>query len=546
MKKKQLWYPVWRIKPIIAIMGLPLCVALAVQATDMATELTISGQAHEPHLEHIEQSELNALVDSDPAAAFITAFEVGDELFEIEANELDGVGANIGDGHRFAKFPRMDMAGAGQWANHTPLRETGPNGQACTECHLKPFADGAGSIAGNNVRDPSRSGDLSQFITRQPPHVFGIGAKQLLAEEMTARLHQIRSAALAQAQSSGSPVTKKLKTKGVVFGHITAYPNGSLDLSSIEGVDDDLTVKPLQWKGVDLTIRSFVREAENNEIGLQATELVGIGVDGDFDGVVNEVGVGDITALTIYQAGQPRPVTKLELASHGLMTLSRQERKQINLGEEVFLDVKCASCHRPTLLLDDPVFSEPSQRTSHRDSLFPSGDDPIAHGLLPSKAITFDITTDMPDNIMTLADGSVVALGNFQKARNGQTMVNIFSDLKRHDLGAEVAESVDEKGTGAGVFITQPLWGAGSTAPYMHDGRSPTISDAIMNHGGDASSSRSAWMSLAPEKKKALVAYVENNILLLAEEDEEGESGIGSHSSEPSTSPSRHERPRRR
>ena len=37
--------------------------------------------------------------------------------------------------------------------------------------------------------------------------------------------------------------------------------------------------------------------------------------------------VGDITALTIYQAAQPRPVTKIELASLGLMVLSSEEVK---------------------------------------------------------------------------------------------------------------------------------------------------------------------------------------------------------------------------
>jgi CxxC motif-containing protein (DUF1111 family) len=106
-----------------------------------------------------------------------------------------------------------------------------------------------------------------------------------------------------------------------------------------------------------------------------------------------------------------------------------------------------------------------------------------------------------------------VHLGNFKTDKKGKTIVNIFSDLKRHDLGPEVAESVDEVGTGASVFITQPLWGAGSTAPYMHDGRSPTITDAILQHGGEASDSRDRFVRLNEKKKKELVAFIENQIL---------------------------------
>lgn len=493
-----------------------------IQAGDSYSKLHISEQTDEPVLEHIDQEDLNTLTMWNMLEAFTTAFDVGDELFEIPGNELDGIGANVGDGQRFAKHPRMDLNGPKQWANHMPPRVTGPNSQACTDCHIVPVPDGAGAISMNNVRDPHRTGKIGDFITRQPPHVFGIGAKQMLAEEMTADLHKIRDEAKAKAAYLGKPVTRKLVTKGVHFGKIKAYANGDLDTSMVRGINEDLILRPLQWKGVEPTIRSFVRGAENNELGLQATELVGVDVDGDYDGVKNELGVGDITALVIYQAGQPRPVTKVELADYGLMDLSKEERKQIRKGKKLFKEVMCDSCHRPTMYLKNSVFSEPSMNATHRDKKFPSGDYPEDHGLKVEYAIKFDITTDMPDNIIELADGSEVHLGNFEKDEKGRTMVHIFSDLKRHDLGMEVAESVDEEHTGKSVFITQPLWGAGSTPPYMHDGRSPTITDAIMHHGGEAKKSRKKFKQLSAEHKKALVAYVMNNILLLVEEEEDG------------------------
>jgi len=396
---------------------------------------------------------------------------------------------------------------------------TGPNSQACTECHFRPFEDGSGPVSANNVRDPKHKGKIGKFITRQPPHVFGLGAKQRLAEEMTQELHQIRDAALKKAQKNGEAKTIKLIAKGIDFGRITAFPDGNLDFSQVEGIDNDLIIKPLQWKGANFTIRDFVRGAANNELGLQAVELVGMEEDGDFDGVLNELTVGDITALTIYQAAQPRPVTKIQLARLGLTALSREEVDQIEVGKKVFKSVKCANCHLPELLLDSFIFSEPSRSAAYRDQLFPSGADPLDLGLTPRAAVTFDLTEDIPDNIIELENGEIVHLGNFLTNDSGQTIVNIFSDLKRHDLGPQVAESVDEVGTGPSVFITQPLWGAGSTAPYMHDGRSPTITDAILQHGGEAADSSKKFVNLNERKKKALIAYIENQILFKLAED---------------------------
>lgn len=477
-----------------------------------ADNLEVSEQAHTPQLEHIAQQRLNRLALADPHAAFEQAFEVGDALFATAGNELDGVGAQVGNGSRFTKHPRSDLIGPTQWASHFPPRVTGPNSQACNECHFRPSEDGSGPVSADNVRDPRRTGQISLFITRQPPHIFGIGAKQRLAEEMTQDLHRIRDAALATAKSRKQAIAK-LVAKGIDFGRITAFPDGSFDFSEVEGVDDDLVIKPLQWKGVNFTVRDFVRGAENNELGLQAVELVGDGQDGDFDQIVNELTVGDITALAIYQAAQPRPVTKTELANLGLMTLSSEEEQQIDLGGMVFQQIKCANCHVPQLLLDSPIFSEPSQSEAYRDQVFPSGANPVRLGLTPDTAVTFDLTRDIPENMIELASGRIVPLGNFKKNDGGQTIVNIFSDLKRHDLGRRVAEPVDEAGTGPSVFITQPLWGAGSTAPYMHDGRSPTISDAILQHGGEAENARNRFINLNEKKKKALVAYVENQIL---------------------------------
>jgi len=129
-------------------------------------------------------------------------------------------------------------------------------------------------------------------------------------------------------------------------------------------------------------------------------EIVGDGVDGDGDGVVNQFGCGDQTALAIYLAAQPRPVTKLELADAGLEQLGSEEREAIARGEALFEQAECMSCNTPALVLEDPIFSEPSLNMFFRDDRFPAGQDPISVGVDPADRIWFDLTRDPPDNVV--------------------------------------------------------------------------------------------------------------------------------------------------
>src|SRR5205085_4966451 len=58
-------------------------------------------------------------------------------------------------------------------------------------------------------------------------------------------------------------------------------------------------------------------------------------------------------------------------------------------------------------------------------------------------------------------------------------LVHLFSDLKRHDMGDDLAsraaEHEHEADIPPSVFLTRPLWGLAESAPYLHDGRAPTV-----------------------------------------------------------------------
>jgi hypothetical protein len=472
-------------------------------------------------------------------AAAALAFDHGDQMFAAKFNAADGSGANVGNGSRFTRMPRADLVGAGQWATHTPARATGPNTVSCTDCHALGGDDGAGAASTNVHRDGNHLGALNRMVQRNTPHVFGLGALQRLAEEMTVELQATRSSARSAlgcgVNTNGATSTSSLSSKGVSFGqlritHTAGTRNCTETLiapnsGGAPSLSADLVVRPFQWKGSVASIRDFVRGAAHNEIGMQGSELVGsptvdpASVDGDGDGVTNELFVGDITALTIYQAAQPRPTTLQELAAVGeIPAISADQLAAINDGSAVFDSLGCASCHTRRLLIDNPVFQEPSTLQAFRDpgDLFPNGRAYSASALRSDAAVHFDLTLDAFENGgITTTNGQ--PLGTFQRDGQGRAQVDLFGDLRRHNMGSRLAEEVDEVGTGASVFMTENLWGVGSTAPYLHDGRAASLAEAILEHGGEAQSARDAFAGTSITAQQHLIAFL-NSLVLFKDE----------------------------
>jgi hypothetical protein len=89
---------------------------------------------------------------------------------------------------------------------------------------------------------------------------------------------------------------------------------------------------------------------------------------------------------------------------------------------------------------------------------------------------------------------------------------DIFTDFKRHDLGAAFHER-NFDGSVTTQFLTTPLWGVGSTAPYGHDGRSATLEDVIARHGGEAQAARDAFLSLPSSQREQVLAALRSLVL---------------------------------
>jgi len=500
---------------------------------------------------HVDQHDLlTKIAAGKHGEVFKEAFEKGDIIFGTFFTQEQGGGANVGGIliPQYTRMPRADLTASGQWATHTPTRATGPNAQSCKECHNLPDEDGAGTVALNVHRDPNHSNDPKSMIQRNTPHLFGQGALQLLAEEMTNELKAIVNNASKEACATGQEVKSDLIAKAINFGYITMTCNNgqaSVDNShsKINGVDPDLVVRPFEWKKSVAFVRDFMRGASHNEIGMQGTEIVGKGIDGDGDGITDELTVGDLTVFSVYMAAQPRPTTKLELEKLGIIDkMNPSEHQQIARGEKLFGKggVDCASCHQPKLKLKSAIFSEPSQSPYHRDKTEVGANTlPVNladEGVIPEKAITFDLTKDQPDNVLC-KDGKTIHLGSLE-TEQGQAVVKLYSDLKKHYMGDDLAEPIDELGTGhmamvpyepvnsivtyehseeeaKSTFGTKELWGVACTGPWLHDGRATTLRQAILLHGGEADSSRDAFAKLDENSKKDLIAFLGNQVLYM-------------------------------
>ena len=295
---------------------------------------------------------------------------------------------------------------------------------------------------------------------------------------MNAELRAQRDRLIAEARSHGSARSGELVTKGVSFGVLVARPDGQIDVTDVRGIDPDLVVKPFGWKGNVATVRDAVEDALVVHHGMESSHLVAHaapervgpfgGADPDGDGVVDEIGEGQVSVLTLFVAMQEVPALELPTDQDQVLLWAK--------GQARFAAIGCAACHVPSLPLDSTRFVLSSRE----------GGDAIAVDLAAAGA---------EPRIAPAADGSGYR-------------VALFSDLKRHDVGQALAEPRPDRGALAAQFLTRPLWGLARSRPYLHDARAPTLEDAILLHGGEAQEARDAYAALTEPERAPIRVYL--------------------------------------
>ena len=455
-----------------------LCSFVAINCVSSDEEIISLGEG--PMIKnHFDQNKIN---DYD----LEEIIEHGEFLFKVSFNELDGLGRPETSGTTKTR-PRRESP---QNFN----RISGPDANACVACHNLPRIGGGGdnsnnvfglasdidfaTLEGSVGSEDDSSSVLDITNERNTIGVFGSGLVELLSREITSDLLNIVEKSKKLSIDENKVIKADLESKGINYGYIEVHPNGFVDRSNVDGIDSDLVLRPFIQKGVIGTLRDFSNISMNHHHGMQSEELAGLNSDLDRDGIVNELTEGDITAVTIFQATLDFP--------DNIFSKNEKIKSAQLKGKEIFNNIGCASCHMPALPLKSLMFVEPGP-------------------------LNTEISTTIVESKKTLVVNLEDYVSKLDKDKDGNYLIPIWSDLKRHDMGSKLDnERPLQKGVPTNYWLTKKLWGFYSEPPFLHHGRANLLNDVIEMHQGDAKISSDAYFELDSSEQQYLIEFLKS------------------------------------
>lgn len=139
-------------------------------------------------------------------------------------------------------------------------------------------------------------------------------------------------------------------------------------------------------------------------------------------------------------------------------TPRNQDDAEVQKGKNIFSQLNCIACHKPTLTTGNAPISGLSNKEFHP-----------------------------------------------------------YTDLLLHDMGATLDDGYTEGTAKTSEWRTAPLWGLGlaknsqgGSYYLLHDGRAHSLGSAISYHGGEAENSKKLFQLLSAEDKQALYKFLES------------------------------------
>jgi CxxC motif-containing protein (DUF1111 family) len=326
------------------------------------------------------------------------------------------------------------------------------NAQSCRECHQNVATGGASQIT------EQRTGHLTggTFFDSQGGSLIASRATHPDAMELVAVGDNIR--------------TFRISTNVLGAGFIESISNSLLlalrdaQPSSMRGLA--VTIPILEagnrsrvgrfgWKSQHGSLQSFSADAYLNEMGITSplfpdeNSVAGHDV-ATYDPVPDPEDDGvDVMAFANFMRSTEAP-------PRGAIT------QAVRAGEQVFTRIGCVTCHIPALVTTRP--------------------------------------------------GTVVNGGSFTvPAALGNKIIHPYSDFLLHDIGSGDGipiQPTPEFTATANKIRTAPLWALRTRNRLMHDGLSFTREEAILRHGGQASSVTDRYRALSNTDKASLVTFL--------------------------------------
>lgn len=233
-----------------------------------------------------------------------------------------------------------------------------------------------------------------------------------------------------------------------LFFHETAgRPNLVRDLRTGNRV-----VGKFGWKAQIGSVFDFSADAYKDEMGITTPGFIRTDDGRKID--EENAPQGNVALLAFNPVATPNePDTEdIDLFTDFITFLAPPPRSEITaaarVGEVVFRQIGCASCHVPTLRTGRNVIRALDRVTFHP-----------------------------------------------------------YSDFLLHDMGT-LGDGIED-GTGQGHHMrTAPLWGLRTQPAFLHDGRAATIEQAILHHAGQGAHARQRFVDLPVGRKQALLAFL--------------------------------------
>jgi CxxC motif-containing protein (DUF1111 family) len=220
------------------------------------------------------------------------------------------------------------------------------------------------------------------------------------------------------------------------------------------------------WRGQIDQLSEFVRAACATEVGLnvgthaQALDPLQV-AERELPDRKVDLTHQQCSDLTAYIASLPSPRRR--------PPEDLQHARQIEFGEKVFREVGCAECHRQRLGQVAGIYSD---LLLHQMGEGLSDPSPASEG------------------------ATHMRVQSTRSAYGGESVM--FVEGSRKGLREDPRQE----------WKTPPLWGVRDSGPYLHDGRAATIEEAVLQHGGEATSSAKRFRELSDVERTQLLTFL--------------------------------------
>ena len=325
------------------------------------------------------------------------------------------------------------------------------NGLGCAQCHATPAVGGVSPVSEVRIGYVDEEGEFHVLGGDTLYHLFALPNQEcqpMIPKEANVIARRI------PIPLFGAGLVEAIPDETIAALEDPDDTNGDGISGRAAWVEDvatgEMRVGRFGWKSQHATLLAFGADAYRNEMGITN------------DLFRSEVGAGiDPEALRLCDptpdpedSREPltglRGIDAFEAFMKFLAPIDRESLStEAARGEAVFDQIGCTSCHTPLLM---------TGRSANR---------------------VFD-----------------------------RRPVQLFSDLLLHDIGT--GDGIVQEAALANEIRTPALWGLRFRRPLLHDGSAATHDEAVLRHDVEAKGSAQRYRELAPDDRRALLAFLDS------------------------------------